>query len=341
MANNYCSLCVVGASNVDIHVRMQEELQNDTSIVGEIYLTAGGVGRNIVDSLAGLKTHVSFISVFSDDIFSSILLEGLKNKYISLENSLFHVQETSKYVNIMTAGTVYSVNDIKSVNDLSVPFIKKKLSLLCDTSYVIFDLNIRDDVVNFITQNVNSKLVCEATSSVKCTKILKSLNKLYILKANYKEACIIAECDQNINYNELLDILLSKGVEKVYITLGNKGALYADRKIKLYVDNQKIVDASDTVGAGDVFMAGILYGEVRHWSHKHILNFCNRLCYGYLLSGKHKLTHDLECYSLDPLNNTANLFAWNVFTSQWIKEDKYNGKEENNQDYSNNNINNY
>lgn len=341
MANEHYSLCVVGASNVDIHIKAQEKLQNDTSTIGEVYLTVGGVGRNIVDGLARLKIYVSFISVFSDDVFSNILLKELNNEYISLENSLFHKGQTSKYVDIMTASATYGVNDIRSINELTVPFFQEKLPFLCNMPYVIFDLNISEDVVNFITQNVNSKLICEATSSVKCMKISKVLDKLYILKANHKEACIIAGCDQDVNYNDLLDILLSKGVEKVYITLGDKGALYADREIKLFANIQKTVEVEDTVGAGDAFMAGILYGEIHHWTQEQILGFCTRLCYGYLSSGKHKISSDLEQFALDFRNDIANLLSWDAHTTQWMEKGKYDGKKEKSQDYNNSNINNY
>lgn len=323
-------LYVVGASNVDINVRMQGELQNDTSLIGEIYLTAGGVGRNIVAGLAGLRVYVSFISAFSDDIFSSVLLEGLENEYISLEDSIFHAEQTSKYVSIVTSEEIYGINDVKSISKLSVSFIQKKLLDLDDAPYVIFDLNICEDIVDFITQNVRTRLICEATSTVKCKKISNALDKLYILKANFQEACIIAEQDQDIDYDELLDKLLSKGIEKVYITLGEKGALYADRTIKLYAGNQKTVDIKDAVGAGDIFTAGIMYGEIRHWPADRILHFCTRLCYGYLLSGKHKLNCDLEYYALDSYNKMAHLLTWDVNTAQWIAKEKYNGKKEEN-----------
>lgn len=148
-----------------------------------------------------LNIYVSFISVFSDDIFSDILLKGLNNEYISLKNSLFHMGQTSKYANIVTARVAYGVNDINNINELTVSFLQQKLPFLRSMPYLIFDLNIRDDAANYITRNVDSKLICEAASSIKCTKISKSLDKLYILKANYKEACIIAEYQQGIEFD--------------------------------------------------------------------------------------------------------------------------------------------
>lgn len=42
MVNKYFSICVIGASNVDINIRVREKLHNDTSVVGKIYLTSGG-----------------------------------------------------------------------------------------------------------------------------------------------------------------------------------------------------------------------------------------------------------------------------------------------------------
>lgn len=133
--------------------------------------------------------------------------------------------------------------------------------------------------------------------------------------------------------------MLSKGIEKIYITLGDKGALYADKNIKLYANNQNKVEVRDTIGVGDIFMAGIMYGKIHHWKHEQTLVFCIKLCYNYLLIRQYKIIGNSKHPALNPHNYIiGNLLIWDPQVAQWVEKRKYNGKDETNQNYINNNI---
>lgn len=322
MKDEKFDVCVIGASNVDIHVEVKEALENDISMIGDISLSAGGVGRNITSSLAALEIYVSFISIFSNDLLSSILLNDLNNTYISLSESIFNAVSTSKYMNLMVENKNYGIIDIKNINEFSISFFKDKLSYLNSMQYVIFDVNMHEQVLKFIINNVKAKLICEATSSLKCGKIRELLNGIYILKANYLEACTIANCERDIDYSELLERILDKGVENIYITLGEKGALYADRNLKIYMKPYKTVASKDTVGAGDTFMAGIVYGEKQNWTGKQILVFSMNLAYHYLEAGMHKLNSKIIMQALNMRDNEVELFYWDKENNKWTEERK-------------------
>lgn len=60
MSSDQFDICVRGGSNVDMHAKSNSILKEDASILGEVVLTQGGVGRNIAYSMAALKIFVSF-----------------------------------------------------------------------------------------------------------------------------------------------------------------------------------------------------------------------------------------------------------------------------------------
>lgn len=322
MSGKKFDICVIGVSNVDIHVKANDELKEDASILGEIVLTQGGVGRNIAYGLAALKIYVSFISIFSPDVFGDFLLNDLDSQFISLEESVFNAYSTSKYVDLSVENKNFGVNDIKNINEFSISFFQKKISFLNDMQYVIIDLNMDEKTINYIAKNIETKLICEATSSLKCRKIVNVLHNIYILKANYVEACEIVECKCDISYSKLLNAILYKGVRKTYITLGREGALYADSKLKLYVKAKMIVETDDTVGAGDAFMVGIMYGEKEGWTCEKTLVFSVNLSFCYLTSGKYKLSEKILVQALDMKEHDVEIFYWDEVDDKWKEKVK-------------------
>ncbi|MDE6435612.1 MAG: carbohydrate kinase family protein, partial [Lachnospiraceae bacterium] len=165
-------------------------------------------------------------------------------------------------------------------------------------------------------------LICEATSSLKCRKIISVLHNTYILKANFIEACTIAKCECDVSYSRLLDSILYKGVKKTYITLGREGALYADDNLKLHVKPKMIVETNDTVGAGDAFTVGIMYGEREGWTCEEILVFSINLSFCYLTSGEYKLNEKILLQALSMRGHNAEVFYWDEVNCKWKEKVK-------------------
>lgn len=317
MKNKKEDICIIGVSNIDFHITSMEKLKSDTSVFGDIYISPGGVGRNIAHCLSSLKTYVSFISIFSTDSFSKLLLKDLENRYISLSESVFNADNTSKYANLIINGEVYGINDIKNLKEFSIPFFKKKIDFLNNVNFVVLDVNMDESSLIFIAHHVKSKLICEATSSVKCKKLKSVLNSIYLLKANYIEACIIADCKHNISFHRLLETIIKKGVEKTYITLGSKGALYADGKSKLYAKIKNPLNTNNTTGAGDTFMAGIIYGERMGWSCEQVLIFSINLVFCYLSCGRHKLDDESVYKASNMKKEIVDIYYWDEANKVW------------------------
>lgn len=322
MSGEKFDICVIGVSNVDIHVKVNGELKEDTSIFGEVVLTHGGVGRNIVHGLAALKIYVSFISIFSPDVFGDFLLNDLDSQYISLKEAIFSACSTSKYIDLSVENKNFGINDIKNINEFSISFFQKKISFLNSMQYVIMDLNMDEETINYIAKNVRAKLICEATSSLKCGKIINVLHNIYILKANYIEACTIAKCKCGVSYSKLLDSILYKGARKNYITLGREGALYVDHSIKLHVKPKMMVETNETVGAGDAFMVGVMYGEKKGWTCEEILVFSVNISFCYLASGKYNLNEKILAQALGMREHSVEIFYWDEVDDKWKEKIK-------------------
>lgn len=93
----------------------------------------------------------------------------------------------------------------------------------------------------------------------KIKPILKHVN---IFTPNDKEALKIAGTD---NVYEALKII-GEYVENVIITLGKNGSIAKSKDKIMYFPPVKGIKAVDTTGAGDNFLAGVIYGIYKGWT---------------------------------------------------------------------------
>jgi D-beta-D-heptose 7-phosphate kinase/D-beta-D-heptose 1-phosphate adenosyltransferase len=74
----------------------------------------------------------------------------------------------------------------------------------------------------------------------------------------------------DIEYNKTESTLFPDLYKKTIITLGSRGALYQEKKY-----NVDEVDVRDTSGAGDTFLAGLVYGYTKTRNIDTSINFAN------------------------------------------------------------------
>ena len=71
--------------------------------------------------------------------------------------------------------------------------------------------------------------------------------------------------------NKACEKLIKNGTKKLYVTLGDKGALFFSEKIKIrkkFKPVEKMVNAS---GAGDSFFATIIFGNIKNLEEEESL----------------------------------------------------------------------
>ncbi len=90
-----------------------------------------------------------------------------------------------------------------------------------------------------------------------------------VVKLNEEEVKFILRLDIEDAAERLLE-----SVDKVFISLGNRGCYYADENSKGYSDPYK-VEVRDTIGAGDGFMGGVIYGTLKGWRIERTASFSN------------------------------------------------------------------
>jgi len=91
--------------------------------------------------------------------------------------------------------------------------------------------------------------------------------------------------EYEIEYEKVVAHFLDLGVKKVFITLGIDGVAYGDEN-EIFIDKNKIISPVNTTGAGDAFMAGILYGETKGMELYDMVQFCFCMCPNYYYASR-------------------------------------------------------
>jgi len=311
------NVCVIGSSNIDIHVNT-DKLEKNNSVLGDIHVSPGGVGRNIAEGLGYLGVNTLFISQFSNDVFSHYLVDSLNKQYVDISLSSKEAPSTSTYVNLIFSSGEYGINNIETIENFNISFFESRLHAICSCPLIVFDLNIPTNILHYLLNNVASGLICEATSPIKCLKIRENLSQVYILKSNYKEACTLLGIDKQIPYCELLTYIQKTGVQKAFITHGANGAIAMDSNQWIWYRTDSL-QLDESTGAGDYFTSCIIYGEIHKYNLSQNLEFALKSTYLKLID---KSVDNALKIEKSPNLDTIQVIKciWDTAIHEWVEE---------------------
>ena len=273
-------ITVIGASNIDLIGFSKDKLIYKDSNIGTIDTIIGGVGRNIAENLKHLGLDVEFLSVFADDEFSIMLKESCKEFGISIKHSLtIENSKTSLYMAIMDRfnDMALGLTAMDIYNTIPDAFILDNLDFIAQNDYCLLETNLPISILELVTEKLpNVRFALEAVSAKKALKAKSILDRLYILKCNYLEAELLSniEVKHESDYEKIVAHFLELGVKKVFITLGADGVAYGDEN-EIYIAKNNIITPINTNGAGDAFMAGLIYGEVNGMGLYDMMKFAS------------------------------------------------------------------
>jgi pseudouridine kinase len=278
MTEKYVSL--IGAANIDIQGFSENTIIPRDSNPGKIEFCPGGVCRNIAENLARLQIKTELISAIGDDPNGSLILDSCRSCGIGSQYSLI-MQDTvsSVYLAILdkSRDMALALSDMTISDNITVNFLESRYKVLNNAAAIVLDTCLTKDVMDFILSNYNDKPIYIDPVSVGKAKVLKPLiSKVHTLKMNKLEAEFLSESKINCD-SDLLNTsnwFLEKGVRRIFITLGSEGVFYRDSETYGDYKPHK-ADIKNATGAGDAFMAGLVYGTLNKYKLDKIVRFAS------------------------------------------------------------------
>jgi 1-phosphofructokinase len=214
---------------------------------------AGDNGRYIKNELAKRDIPIGFIEVNGETRENIKLIITHENKVIELNEVGPKINSSNKKELIMKLDNLLKKDDILVISGSVPEGIEKTMYAdIVDRYKDVFTiLDVSGELFTYGVQGLPNV-------------IKPNLYELeqYANKSLKSDNAVIEVCKK----------LVEQGIEHVVVTLGSKGALYVSAE-HVYKVEIPTVQAKSTVGAGDSFVAGLVYGFHHHFSVDKLLQY--------------------------------------------------------------------
>ncbi|WP_454784460.1 carbohydrate kinase family protein [Legionella sp. WA2024007413] len=257
----------IGGITIDRKLTSTHQLQLGTSNPVSSISSFGGVAHNVAKNLSLLTNNVHIYGVVGQDNDGLHAIAHLKSMGVGIQNILtIHNKSTAHYDVILDkeGELVLALADMEIFDH--VPF-DQFTSSWCEWNneeIVFLDTNLPHVIIEYaiqIARTQNIKLCIDPVSVSKARKLPPLLENIFLLKPDRFEA----EALTQTHIHSVSDcikagqILLDKGVRNCIISLGKSGYVIVNETVKKHVPAFFIDPIVDVSGAGDAFIAGILY----------------------------------------------------------------------------------
>ena len=244
----------------------------------------GGKGSNQAVAAAKAGGKVSFISKIGNDQYGKIALQMYKESNIDSSNVIISEEYATGVAGIM-------VNKLTGENAINVVpgaagkitrgDIDKFSSTIKQSSIFLTQLEVPVDAVEYAIEIANTNKVTTILNPAPARKLQdKTFSLIDYFIPNETEASFYVnyKVESKKDAKKAASQLLDKGIKNVLITLGKKGAYFANRKESFHIDafdlRNKVVD---TTGAGDGFVAGFAVALTEGKEISDAIKFANAL----------------------------------------------------------------
>jgi len=262
-------IVAVGSINADLVAEKSVTAQRANYAYGSNFeMNLGGKSLNVALTALALCNDVALISRIGNDIFGLEILnkamkDGLITQYITIDEQAHtgighvRVDENGQYDTIVINGANWNLIEEDIDAFISDGYRPKFAIFNFET-----DINLLKKVIPKFKQ-INSQIVINFSPIVNNMRDLLNLTDIAVL--NLAEAQQILESSES-NPEDLLKKLKSFGPKIVVITLGGDGAVAMNSDGLVIKVPAQVAKVKNTVGAGDGFLACLIYSIAQELS---------------------------------------------------------------------------
>ncbi len=230
---------------------------------GKVRITVSGIAHNIAKFLKQYGTDVQLITAVGTDLRGELIEKECRSLGIGLDYVLRQDTESAAYIRVYDDdfNLLTGINEMGIIDNIPVRHFRSVLPAINQSDFCVIDSNISVESLAFLTENVTVPLFYEPVSIAKAKRIGMHLKKCYSVKANRFEASQLSgcSCDTVRGVYRAAEWFLAQGIQKVFITLGSEGIVYASEDDFGHVDGIKVDREISSAGAGDCVSAAIVH----------------------------------------------------------------------------------
>jgi ribokinase len=272
-------IVVVGSSNTDMILKLDRiPKPGETILGGEFVIAAGGKGANQAVAAARAGGTVTLIARVGKDMFGEQALAGFLETGIDVGYIQRDKCPSGVALIFVAKDGENSIGVGSGANSkLSPADIRKAKSAFTQAKAVVMQLETPLDTVEAAANLAHASGALVILNPAPAQRLPDSLlKKISILTPNETEAELLTgvQVTDKESCSRAADILLRKGVKRVIITLGSRGAFVATSSSKQFVAGFKVKPV-DTTAAGDTFNGALTVALAEGMSLIDAVRFAN------------------------------------------------------------------
>ena len=263
-------IVVIGASFVDVKGYPLAQYIPGGRNVGRVVQVHGGVGRNVVEDIANVELRPTFVSVVDDSGLSDDVVRNLIRHKVEIRYIARNPEGLGTWLAVFNneGDVIASISRRPDLSALEGVLDEKGDEIFAGADSIVVEFDIEVPILKKVLDlaEKHKKAVYAVISNMGIAMERRDLiMRTSALVCNLQEAGMLFTEDYSSITPEELQKTLSRRISlaripRIIVTMGAKGAVYADLSGESGVCPAMRVNVVDTTGAGDAFFAGVAIG---------------------------------------------------------------------------------
>ncbi len=263
-------IVVVGAVFVDIKGYPEAAFLPTGRNVGKVEHVHGGVGRNVAEDIANCELRPTFVSLVDQSGMGDDVLRKLKSHKVNTD----YIRKTRDGMGTWLAvfdgdGDVYaSISKRPDLLPIADTLDQYGDEIFANADSILIEICVDKEIVKRVfalAKKYHKKVYAVVANMSIAMERRDFLQSIDCFVCNIQEAGMLFFNDYtNKTAEEMVEILADRvkaaQIPSMIVTMGGKGAVYADMNGTKGFCPARKVDVKDTTGAGDSFCAGTAVG---------------------------------------------------------------------------------
>jgi pseudouridine kinase len=265
------AIVVVGAVFVDIK-GFPDDLYSPTGRnAGRVEMVHGGVGRNVAEDIANVELRPRFVSIVDDTANGAEVLRKLGKHKVNTDYVLTKKDGMGIWLAVFdnTGDLAGSISKRPDLSPLIALLDEKGDEIFRDADSIVLEIDMDQEIVKRILHyaaKYGKRVYGVVSNMVIASQRRDFLQSIDCFVCNVQEAGILfvddfTAMEPEALARELRERIVKANIPSMVVTLGSRGAVYADMGGDCGYYPPESVVVRDTSGAGDAFCAGVAIGQ--------------------------------------------------------------------------------
>lgn len=263
-------IVVLGAVFVDIKGHPQSAYIPGGRNAGRVEQVHGGVSRNVAEDIANVELRPTFVSIVDDSGLGEDVVKKLRRHKVNTDYILRTPEGMGTWLAIFDnkGDVTAAISKRPDLSPLGKLLEEKGDEIFRDCDSICLEIDMESDLVSQVfhyAQKYHKDVYAVVSNMSIAMERRDFLKRTSCFVCNQQEAGLLFGDDYSrLNPQEMEQVLVRNVVgaqiPRMVVTMGDRGAVYAQMDGTSGYCPARNVDVMDTTGAGDSFFSGVAIG---------------------------------------------------------------------------------